>query len=162
VLFAPEPLELDKSLPTGLSIGTTVKFRDEVFAPNPIAGNLPLEQFRAGIGGRVGTDPALAATKDRDPIRSNVIEVAGSCNTSMVVLQKRRRSRHAYRSLGSCIELSAEHCIINLKDEEPARLFEVRQACKLFRCALLSGSKIMAKYRDAVCCLCRREGANQL
>lgn len=76
-------LELDKNLPVGLPANLTVKFRDEVFPPSVIAGSLPVEQFRGGITGKVNTDAALAAGKDRDPIRGNVIEAGGSYNTSI-------------------------------------------------------------------------------
>lgn len=115
--FLKVVLELDKSLPAGLSIGTTVKFRDEVFPPNPIAGNLPLEQFRAGIGGKVGTDPALAATKDRDPIRTNVIEVGGSYNTSIKLDRDPTATKPPQRKTDGSLDFRFATPTIFFKDE---------------------------------------------
>lgn len=76
-------LELDSSLPVGLSVNVAVKLNEDAFSPGPIADGLPLAQFRGGIIGRVGTDQALAAGKDRDPVRANVIEIGGSYSTSI-------------------------------------------------------------------------------
>ena len=70
-------LELDGTLPAGLTVGVKLKFGDEAFSSAAVVDGLPLEQFRGGIAGRLAIDQGLAAGKDRDPVRANVVEVGG-------------------------------------------------------------------------------------
>lgn len=74
--------DLDGSLPTGQAANVRLKFPDSVFAAG-VAGPLPLELVRAGVGAGKVNDIRLPSDKDRDPIRANVVEVGGSLNTSI-------------------------------------------------------------------------------
>lgn len=75
--------EIDRTLPVGLKLGLLLKFGDNAFTGDAARG-LPLAALRPGLSApAVDTTVELAAVKDRDPVRSNVIEVGGSLTTSI-------------------------------------------------------------------------------
>jgi hypothetical protein len=76
-------LAIDKTLPAGRKGEVRLTFPPTVFAPNPIAEGLTLERIRSGVGTGQPGGTLLATGKDRDPIRTNVIEAGGSLNTSI-------------------------------------------------------------------------------
>lgn len=76
-------LTLDQSLPSGKKGEVELTFPATVFAPNPIAAGLTLERIRGGIGSAQVSGTLVATGRDRDPVRTNVIEAGGSLNTSI-------------------------------------------------------------------------------
>lgn len=76
-------LDLNGFLPVGKPAQVTLTFPGSVFAPNPIAAGLPLELLKNAIGPADVSGTAVTASKERDPIRANVIEAGGSYNTSI-------------------------------------------------------------------------------
>lgn len=74
---------LEEGLPVGQKLGLLLRFPDSAFAQDT-ARRLPLDGLRAGISAAAVDTPAeQEAKKDRDPIRSNVIEAGGSLTTSI-------------------------------------------------------------------------------
>jgi hypothetical protein len=110
-------LEFDRSLPAGLAVNVTLKFPDDVFPPNVIADSLPLEQFRGGITGKVPTNAALAAGKDRDPIRTNVVEVGGSYSTAIKLDKDPTSTKPPQRKTDGTLDLRFATPTIFFKDE---------------------------------------------
>ena len=110
-------LEFDRSLPAGLAVNITLKFPDDVFPPNAIADSLPLEQFHGGITGKVGTSQALAAGKDRDPVRTNVVEVGGSYSTSINLDQDPTSTKPPKRKTDGTLDLRLATPTNYFKDE---------------------------------------------
>lgn len=115
--FLSATLELDRSLPAGLAVNITLKFRDDAFPPNDIADNLLLEQFHRGITGKVGTSQALAAGKDRDPIRTNVVEVGGSYSTSFKLDKDPTSTKPPKRKTDGTLDLRLATPTIFFRDE---------------------------------------------
>jgi hypothetical protein len=77
VCLLPVTLALDGQLPVEQLANVKLALPASVFPPNPIASGLALELVRGGIKPvDVNTKP-LAAGKDRDTIRTNVLEAGG-------------------------------------------------------------------------------------
>lgn len=75
--------KLEESLPVGQKLELLLRFPDSAFLQES-ARRLPLEGLRAGISAAAIDTPAeQEAKKDRDPIRSNVVEFGGSLTTSI-------------------------------------------------------------------------------
>lgn len=75
--------DLNGSLPVSTPAQVTITFPGSVFAPNPVAGSLPLDLLKNPIGPAPVSGTPLTTSKERDPIRTNVIEAGGSYNTSI-------------------------------------------------------------------------------
>lgn len=74
---------LEEGLPVGQKLGLLLRFPDSAFLQDS-ARRLPLDGLRAGISSAAVDTPAeQEAKKDRDPVRSNVIEAGGSLTTSL-------------------------------------------------------------------------------
>jgi hypothetical protein len=75
-------LALDGRFPVGEAGKVRLTFPPGAFTGGTADG-LPLEIVRAGVGAGKVSDTRQVITKDRDPIRTNVVEAGGSLNTSI-------------------------------------------------------------------------------